>query len=159
MSSELISQELRQGAHIIVSSSGTSIAWVFKEMCFNGYLIFCNRTQRMIYNEAFSDAVPVSSSVIQKSALGSILFTRFVNDCPQRVRNCDEFIFANDAKAFGIATNIFDCIIIQNDLNVGDWPEENKLPISIDKCVCLHYRLHNPNHEYSIHGDLIKNAV
>ena len=53
-----------------------------------------------------------------------------------------------------------DCIMIKNDLNaIGESSEGNKLPISIDKCVFVLYRLLNSMLEYSIRGDIFKNTA
>ena len=75
-----------------------------------------NKTQREAYHMIFFVAIPVSSGIIQGSVLGPILFTGFITDFPQTARSYDVLMFADDAKAIGVAKNVCDCIMIHNDL-------------------------------------------
>ena len=60
-----------------------------------------NRKQRVVIGDNSSEWVEVTSSVPQGSVLGPLLFTIFINDLPDHVRNKCK-LYADDCKLIGI---------------------------------------------------------
>ena len=82
-----------------------------------------------------------------------------INDLSEQASHCDIFLFADDSKVIGAATDSHEQDLVQQDFNsIGSWSEGNHLPLSIDKCMCIHYGLHNKKHSYSKNGTTIKNT-
>ena len=118
-----------------------------------------NRTQMVICSDSVSTPISVTSGVIQGSVLGPLLFVGFINDLPEQASHCDFLLFADDSKAIGTVTDSHEQDLAQQDLNsIGSWSQANHLPLSIDKCMCIHYGLHNKKRSYSINGTTIKNT-
>ena len=83
----------------------------------------------------------------------------FINDLPEQASHCDILLFADDFKVIGAAADSHEQDLFQQDLNsIGSWSEANHLPLSIDKCLRIHYGLHNKMRSYSINGTTIKNT-
>ena len=118
-----------------------------------------NRTQSVAYDGALSIPAHVTSGVVQGSVLGPLLFVGFINDLPKQASHCDIQLFADDSKAIGAAANSHEQDLIQCDLDsIEHWSRVNCLPLSIDKCACLHYGLHNKRRSYTIGGGAIKDV-
>jgi hypothetical protein len=117
------------------------------------------RSQQVLYKGAMSVPVAVKSGVVQGSMADPLAFTIVINDLPTRVKRSFSFIFADDFKVVGDANNE-ECNAadaIQNDLNaIGGWANENCLPLSLSKCVCIHYGYHNRRRQYIINGEAVK---
>ena len=60
-----------------------------------------NRKQRVVIGDNYSEWVEVTSSVPQGSVLGPLLFTIFINDLPENVKNRCK-LYADDCKLIGI---------------------------------------------------------
>ena len=106
---------------------------------------------------ACSHPIPVQSGVVQGSVIGLLAFTVFINDLPRKVKNCRSYMFADDAILFGDAGDDQQCDSIQCNLGaVYDWAEENKLSLSLPKCVSLHYGHRNRQRQYALGGVAIK---
>ena len=105
---------------------------------------------------ACSHPISVQSVVVQGSVIGPLAFTVFINDLPRKVKNCRSYRFADDAKLLGDAGDDQQCDSVLCDLDaVYDWVEENELPLSLPKCVSLHYRHRNHQRQYALGGDAI----
>ena len=118
-----------------------------------------NRTQTVIYSDSVSAPISVTSGVIQGSVLGPLLFVGLINYLPEQASHCNVILFTDDSKAIGAAAENHEQDLVQQDLNsVGSWSEVNHLPLSIGKCMCIYYGLHNKKRSSSRHGTTIKNT-
>ena len=60
-----------------------------------------NRTQRTKVGSAISDEVYLTSSVVQGSCIGPLLFVLYINDVVQVIRGgCRSKIYADDLKIY-----------------------------------------------------------
>ena len=82
----------------------------------------------------------------------------FINDLPEQASHCDVILFADDSKAIDAATDSHEQDLVRQDLNSIGRSEANYLPRSIDKCMCIHYGLHNKKRSFSINCTTIKNT-
>ena len=118
--------------------AGSFLSWL------NTYL--SDRTLMVRANCATSHSINVTSGVPQGSHLGPILFNIFINDIPLIFHDVEILMFADDLKLFKVINNIYDCITIQNNLDIlSDWCIKNRLHLNVDKClIMIFYRIKNP---------------
>ena len=117
------------------------------------------RTQFVTFENAISDLVSVTLGVMQESVVGPQMFIIFANDIGAKLKKSTLIQFADDAKLVGKANNVAECADIQADLQtIGDWSNANLLPLSLLKCIFLHYGVHNENYNYSVNGEAIKSV-
>ena len=123
--------------------SSLSLDWIMN--------FLSNRTQTVIYKNSVSAPISVTSWVIQSSELGPLLCVDFISDFPEQASHCEVLLYADDSKTIGAAADSYEQGLVQQDLNsIGSWSEANHLPLSIDKCRCIYYGLHNKKRSYSI---------
>ena len=92
-----------------------------------------NRKQRVVLNGAQSSTVIVTSGIQQGSVLGPVLFTIYINDLPDVVRNTTK-LFADDAKIYWVVNNVNDQDDLQNDLKQLDiWSQDWLLKFNPEK--------------------------
>uniref|UniRef100_V5GPT7 RNA-directed DNA polymerase n=1 Tax=Anoplophora glabripennis TaxID=217634 RepID=V5GPT7_ANOGL len=89
------------------------------------------------YNGFKSENFIATSGVPQGSNLGPLLFILFINDLSLSLKS-NHLFFADDLKLFLSVSNLEDCLILQEQVDlVSRWCENNQLPINIDKCkIC-----------------------
>jgi hypothetical protein len=121
-----------------------------------------NRKQRVCLNGVCSSWKDVTSSVIQGSILGPILFTIFSNDIDQVLKTSSISKYADDSKVFSRMrkgsdqTLVDDQKNLQADLNrIISWSEEWKMEINTDKCHVIHFGSSNPKLDYVLGGETI----
>lgn len=128
--------------------NGNMIKW------FNSY--FTDRKQMVKIGECSSDIINVSSSVVQGSHLGPILFSLFINDIKLQLENVNFAIYADDLKIWKKITVLEDAIVLQDNLNrVASYVKENKLSLNIRKCVVNTFtkkKSSSINYDYQIDG-------
>lgn len=108
---------------------GSVLSW------FQSYLI--GRTQRVKIENSLSDTVNVTSSVVQGSHCGPILFSLFVNDITNDIET-DSCMFADDFKTSNAINSIDDCIILQQSIDkVVEFSNKNGLVLNVDKCAVM----------------------
>lgn len=74
-----------------------------------------------------SKTITPSSGVPQGSNLGPLLFLLFINDLTE-VISCENLLFADDIKIFNTISTIYDCNLLQFNLDrVNEWSEANGL--------------------------------
>ena len=112
----------------------------------------------MIENEK-SSAEPITSSVLQGSVLGPLLFLIFINDITSCVKNSKIKLFADDCKIYiaFLRTNLENASqLFQDDLNaLSQWAAENQLKIVFSKCAILHIGRNNPEFKYYFETEII----
>ena len=73
-------------------------------------------SRSVVIGDNSSEWVDVTSSVLQGLVLGPLLFTIFINDLPDHVRNKCK-LYSDDCKLIGIIRESEDAISIQQDIN------------------------------------------
>ena len=112
-----------------------------------------NRKQRVCLNGNSSSWTDVTSSVVQGSILGPILFTIFSNDIDSVLVTSFISRFADDSKVFAKVESLDDYEDLQSDLNnVYNWSTQWKMEINKDKCHVLHFGKNNKRMTYKF-GD------
>ena len=81
-----------------------------------------------------SDSVPVLSGVPQGSVLGPVLFLVFINDLPDNIRS-SVHLFADDCVLYRNICSLFDCLILQDDLDrLAQWEADWQMKFNVAKC-------------------------
>ena len=97
-----------------------------------------NRKQRVVVRNASSDWHPVTSGVPQGSVLGPILFVIYINSLPSWTKDCEIFLYADDAKLFLPITSAEDHHKLQRDLErIQSWTESHLLQLHPGKCKIM----------------------
>jgi len=113
-----------------------------------------DRKQRCVLNGEHSDWKDVTSSVVQGSVLGPILFTMYINDLDLAIDSNHGVLiskFADDSKLGKCITSVEDCHTLQRALDdLTKWSFESGMKLHPNKCVVLHFGATNPNYTYHI---------
>lgn len=111
--------------------SGSLLNW------FRSYLT--ERSLRVQIGNALSSPVDVTSSVVQGSHCGPLLFSLFINDV-ENALNVDFNCFADDLKIFHVINSSLDCNFLQNNLNsLVRFANQNGLDLNASKCCVLSF--------------------
>ena len=88
--------------------------------------------------------------------MGPALFSIFINDLCRVIKHAKSSLFADKLK-ISDDVNTPECReFLKQDVGaVYDWSVANKLPISIVKCVVLHYGRNNVKQAYTINQQII----
>ena len=117
------------------------------------------RFQRVVINGELSDWIKVTSSVVQGSVLGPVLFSIFINDLDFSIDSSHGVLiskFADDTKLGKRINNTQDCNCLQSALDqLVKWSKRWNMSLHPDKCVVIHFGRENPHHLYSIDGKVI----
>ena len=109
-----------------------------------------NRKQRVVIGDNYSEWVEVTSSVPQGSVLGPLLFTIFINDLPENVKNRCK-LYADDCKLIGIVKNEDDLEQVQIDINkLQQWAKTWQMSFNYDKCKVMHFGKKNKESVYTM---------
>lgn len=110
---------------------GSAMKW------FQSYLT--GRTQRVKIINELSDIVDVTSSVLQGSHCGPILFSIFVNDIASDT-DTDNCMYADDFKASKEIKSIDDCVKLQQSIDkIAEFTKNNGLVLNVDKCAIMSF--------------------
>ena len=123
---------------------------------FQSYL--SNRPNSVRIGKELSEKYVATSGVPQGSNISPLLFTIFVNDLPECVKNAECLLFADDFKIFKVISSESDCIALQNDLDsVTHWFSKNKMFLNINKCFTMTFtrRINNLNFQYKINDEVL----
>ena len=110
-----------------VGCSENALRW------FKSYL--CNRSQKVSFNNAFSETRNTFAGVPQGSILGPLLFLVMINDLPSVLKHCNFTMYADDTTVYLCGVNQQELQWkVQEDLDIiGEWLKNNKLSLNIDK--------------------------
>ena len=117
-----------------------SLCWIFD--------ILSERFQCVRLSNVCSHSRPVTSGVVQGSALGPILFDIFINPLLSSIPGIAS-AFADDLKLLGnvVTRSRLD---IQHDVDcVYNWSNDMCMPLSVAKCFVLHCGGNNPQWTYT----------
>jgi len=116
------------------------------------------RKQRVVINGCASSWVTVNSGVPQGSVLGPLLFLIYINDIDCGVNSIISK-FADDTKWGGKVLSVVDRVTVQNDLDkIVSWANKWQMEFNFDKCKVLHAGCHNPKHEYTMSGTVLRST-
>ena len=88
--------------------------------------------------------------------MGPTLFSIFINDLYKVIKHDKSSLFADDLKISDEVSTPECRKFLKQDVGaVYDWSVSNKLPISIAKCVILHYGRNNIKQAYTINPQII----
>jgi hypothetical protein len=131
--------------------SGNLYSW------FDSYLK--GRSLRVQICGTLSDPVSVTSSVVQGSHCGPILFSIFINDISD-ILDVDFNCFADDLKLFQSIDSLEDSVRLQNNLDrLSVFVKENGLSLNVKKCLVSSYtrrRSRFVDANYSIDGQVLE---
>ena len=109
-----------------------------------------NRRQRVRVNGQLSQFQPVLSGVPQGSILGPILFTLFVNNIPDELRNIIS-MYADDTKIYAAVTSELETQSLSDDLKAAEeWAKKMQMKFNLGKCHVMHLGRNNPHKEYTM---------
>jgi ribonucleases P/MRP protein subunit RPP40 len=92
----------------------------------------------------------VTSSVPQGSVLGPLLFTIFINDLPDKIKN-ECRLYADDSKLIGVIEKEEDAIEIQKDIDsMQNWAKTWQMSFNYDKCKVMHFGKENREQTYTM---------
>jgi hypothetical protein len=108
------------------------------------------RKQRVLIGDNSSEWEDVTSSVPQGSVLGPLLFTIFINDLPDKIKN-ECRLYADDSKLIGVIENEEDAVEIQKDIDsMQKWAKTWQMSFNYDKCKVMHFGKKNREQTYTM---------
>jgi hypothetical protein len=111
-----------------------------------------DRKQRVVLNGETSNWTKVVSGVPQGSVLGPILFTIFINDLDEGIKNIIKK-FADDTKLMGMTGSIEQVNGIREDLRrLDEWSQLWQMKFNVDKCKVMYLGHGNSKSKYEIQG-------
>jgi hypothetical protein len=128
--------------------SGSLLNWIVEYLS--------NRTQTVKVKEHISSDRNVTSGVIQGSVLGPLLFTLFINDVDDVVKNCFILKYADDIRIYRCfksdhMSQLVNGNLFQSDIEaLSKWSTRWDLKFNISKCCVLHFGRANNHADYKI---------
>ena len=104
------------------------------------------RTQR-VQCEGLSTLAAVTSEVIQGSSLGSILWSIFMDSLLSEI-DIPSVAFADDFKLFASLARHSHRTVLENIDRICAWSQRMRMPLSISKCLVIHYGVNNSHFQY-----------
>lgn len=97
-----------------------------------------NRLQSVKIGRYFSKEFKVKSGVPQGTVLGPLLFSLYINDSVNELKNSEILLFADDCKIYKGIKNSVDQNLLQEDLShFANWCNTWQLNLALEKC-CFH---------------------
>ena len=79
-----------------------------------------------------------------------LLFTNFINDLPDKIKNERE-LYADDSKIIGVIEKEEDTIDIQKDIDsMQSWAKTWQMSFNYDKCKVMHFGKRNKEQKYTM---------
>jgi hypothetical protein len=135
---DVVSHRLLKGKLFKAGLRGLAFDWI------SDYLL--NRTMTVVLDGCESAPKPVSSGVIQGSAMGPALFSFFADELPLAVNeHAGVGMFADDVKTFSIEKTK----LVESSNGIFQWSISNELPLAKDKTIFIEIRRrrHHPSVE------------
>jgi ribonucleases P/MRP protein subunit RPP40 len=105
----------------------------------NGSSHFNSQKTESIKRGQLSEWEDVASSVPQGSVLEPYLFTIFINDMSDKIKN-ECWMYADDRKLIGVIEKEEDAIEIQKDIDsMQKWANTWQMSFNYDKCKEMHF--------------------
>ena len=99
-----------------------------------------DRSQKVRFENAFSDEKRVSSGVPQGTVLAPLLFILFLHDIPETCKFGSLKLFADDITMFSEIKCTSDKLKLQSDLDsLVDYTKKWQLSLSIEKCHSMNF--------------------
>ena len=124
-----------------------------------------DRQQRVLFNGELSDWVTISIGVTQRSILGPLLFTLYINNLPTVIKNSLLDLYADDAELHCSHPD-FDVVecLLQSDLNaVMCWLCSSQMSLNAVKSSSIligsQQRIANKSLNVSIGGTLLTQVI
>ena len=99
---------------------------------FSSYLH--DRQQKVVSNDCSSAWLNIDRGLPQGSTLGPLLFSLYINDCPEAIKHCKHHLYADDLQIYLDSTvaGFSDCTkYVNHDLEqINKWSEDNILKIN-----------------------------
>ena len=135
---------------IIMGIKGALLTWIKDWLS--------NRKQRVVVMNKMSEWTLVTSSVVQGSVLGPLLFLIYIDDLCYVVESMKS-LFADDTKVFRVIKSGEDHRILQKDLNsLMDWARKWQMEFNPTKCHAIRFG-QGPTPGYTIGGDLLEDST
>ena len=110
------------------------------------------RKQRVHLDGCFSNWTDIYSGVPQRSVLGPILFTIFINDIDDHLSS-KILKFADDTKAMSSVQTEEEINKLRQDLSsLYKWSVDWQMLFNVEKCKVMHIGLRNQNTKYQMGG-------
>ena len=126
---------------------------------------FSNRTQIVNVNGFKSSERKVCSGVVQGSVLGPLLFTIFVNDIDQDIKNSAILKYADDIRLYRFfktdqPSQLQNAMLFQDDINAMiAWSLKWDLKFNISKCCVQHFGSKNVKSDYKIDDKSLQKKI
>jgi hypothetical protein len=121
-----------------------------------------DRTQQVKIDDVLSERTPVTSSVIQGSHIGPVLFCLYISDLTE-VLDVDFSLYADDIKICSEIHSADECQKLQTNIDrLIRYAEINGLSLNISKCNVVSYTLKTSSaitYAYKINEELIQRDV
>jgi len=132
-----LTKNCRQTLHIFDSVNHSLLLFKLDQLGFPNNLLTCissylnGRSQRVLFKNAVSKMINVTSGVLQGSHLGTLLFTLFINDLPSIVTHSRVLMYADDVKLCLSYNKIESGFCLQSDINrFQEWCQYNLLNLN-----------------------------
>lgn len=124
----------------------------------------CRRSQAVVLNNKYSEALNVDRGVPQGSILGPLLFCLYINDLTEAIEHCSIHMYADDIQIYKSSkvNEIYSAVdSLNNDLaKINKWALNNLLCINPKKSKCILITTNNwalnESIEIKINNDIIE---